>query len=48
MNVREYRRDIQKWIFQRNWKHRAHKTKVNKTKTKPNMCWTPLHANKHI
>ena len=25
----------------------VHKTKKNKTKTKRNMCWTPLHVNKH-
>jgi len=29
------------------FKHRAHKTKENKTKTQHNMCWTPLNANKH-
>jgi hypothetical protein len=30
--------------FQRNWQY---KTKKNKTKTKHNMCWTPLWAIKH-
>jgi len=32
-NVREYRRDNQKWTIQRNWQRRVHKTKTNKTKT---------------
>ena len=31
--VREYRRENRKWIIQRNWQHRVHKTKTNKTKT---------------
>jgi len=26
VNVREYRRSNPKWIIQRNWQHRAHKT----------------------
>jgi len=34
-------------IIQRNWLHRLHKTKKNKTKTQDNMCWTSLCANKH-
>ena len=32
--------------IQRNWQHRVHKTKKNKTKTQHNMCWTPLYENK--
>ena len=47
INVREYRRGNQKRTIQRNWQHRVHKTKKNKTKTHHNMCWTPLCANKH-
>jgi ferredoxin-like protein FixX len=47
LNVREYRRDNQKRIIQRNWQHRVHKTKKNKTKTQHNMCWTTLYTNKH-
>ena len=35
-NVREYRRCHQKWIILRNWQHRIHKTKKNKTKTQHN------------
>jgi len=46
-NVREYRRGNKKMTIQRNWQHRAHKTKTNKTKTQQNMCWTPLYSNKH-
>jgi predicted carbohydrate-binding protein with CBM5 and CBM33 domain len=30
INVREYRRDNQRWAVQRNWQHRVHKTKTNK------------------
>jgi len=26
----------------------THKTKINKTKTQHNMCWTPLYTNKQI
>ena len=47
INVREYRRGIQKLNVQRNWQHRIYKAKTNKTKTQHNMCWTPLCANKH-
>ena len=47
INVREYRRGNPKRTIQRNWQHRVHKTKINKTKTQHNMCWTPLYANKH-
>jgi len=42
--VREHRRGNQKWTMQRNWQHRIHKTKKNKTKRQHNMCWTPLWA----
>ena len=31
----------QKWTIQRNWQHRVHKTKKNKTKIQHNMFWTP-------
>jgi hypothetical protein len=31
INVREYRKDNQRWIIQRNWQHRTNKTKKNKT-----------------
>ena len=31
--VEEYRRNNQKWTIQRNWQHRVHTTKKNKTKT---------------
>ena len=33
INVREYRCGNQKWTIQRNWQHRVHKTKKNKTNT---------------
>ena len=46
INVRGYRRDNQKQTIQRNWQHREHKTKKNKTKTQHNML-EPLCANKH-
>ena len=36
-----------KWTIQRNWQHRIHKTKKNKTKTQHNICWTPLYGSKH-
>jgi len=36
INVREYRRDNQKWTIQRNREHRTDKTKTNKTKTQHN------------
>jgi hypothetical protein len=29
-------------IIQRNWQHRVHRTKINKTKTQHYRCWTPL------
>jgi len=32
--------------IQRNWQHRVHKMKTNRTKTQHNMCWTPLCAKK--
>ena len=31
----------------KNWQHRTHKTKKNKTKTPSNMYWTPLYVTKH-
>ena len=42
INVREYRTGNLKLTIQRNWQHRVHKTKENKTKTQHNMCWTFL------
>jgi hypothetical protein len=47
LKVRGCQRGTQKRTIQRNLQHRAYKTKRNKTKTKHNMCWTPLHAKKH-
>jgi hypothetical protein len=44
INGREYR--IKKRTIQIKWQHRAYKTKENKAKTKHNMFWTPLYANK--
>jgi hypothetical protein len=39
INVREYRRGNQQLTIQRNWQHRVHKTKKNKTVTQYNtMC----------
>jgi quinolinate synthase len=32
INIREYRRDNQKWTIQRNWQYKVHKTKKNKQK----------------
>jgi hypothetical protein len=32
IDVREYRRSNQRWTIQRNWQHRAQKTKQNKQK----------------
>jgi len=46
INVREYRMGNEKLTIQRNWQHRAHKTKKNKTKTQHNICWIPLCASK--
>jgi len=34
----------QERTIQRNWQNWVHKTKINKTKTQHNMCWTPLYA----
>jgi hypothetical protein len=45
--LRELRRGNTKWTIQRNWQHRDHKTKTNKTKTQHNMWWTPLYVSKH-
>ena len=47
INVREYRRGNEKYTIQRNWQHKVHKTKTNKTKIQHTMCWTPLYVNKH-
>jgi hypothetical protein len=44
---RENHRSNQKWIIQRNWKHRVHRTKKNTAKTQHNMCRTTLHPNRH-
>jgi len=44
--VRAYRRDNLKGTIQRNWQHRVHKAKKNKTKTQHNMLWTTLCRNK--
>jgi hypothetical protein len=33
IHVREYRRDNYQWTIQRNWQHRAHKTKKDTAKT---------------
>jgi hypothetical protein len=38
INVREHRRGNQKWGIQRNWQHRVHKTKTNKTKKHNTIC----------
>ena len=38
---------IKKWTLQRNWQHRSHKTKKNKTKVQQNMYVRQLHATKH-
>jgi predicted HAD superfamily hydrolase len=43
INVREYGRGNQKWTIQRNWQHRAHKTKINKAKTQQNIWWLHEH-----
>ena len=42
INVSEYRRDNQKWIIQRNWQHRTHKTKKNTAKTQT-ICVGPYY-----
>ena len=31
LNVREFRRDNEKWTIQRNWQHNVHKTEKNTT-----------------
>jgi hypothetical protein len=36
--VREYLWGNEKWRIQRNWQHRVHKAKKNKTKTQHNMA----------
>jgi ferredoxin-like protein FixX len=45
INVREYRRDNQKYTIQRNWQHRRRKTKQ---KHNTIMCWTPLYEQTQI
>ena len=45
VKIREHRRGNQKWTIQRNWQHRVHNTKNNKTKTQHNVCWTPHYVN---
>jgi predicted transcriptional regulator len=47
-DVREYGTGNLKWTIQRNWQHRVHMAKKNKTITQHNMCWTPRCANKCI
>ena len=44
INVREDRKNNQQWTIQRNWQHRVHKTKTNKTKTQHNMHWAQLYT----
>ena len=41
-------KENQECTIQRNWQHRIHKAKKNKTKTQHNMCWTPRYPNKQI
>jgi hypothetical protein len=43
INIREYWRDNQKWTIQRNWGHRVHKTKKNKSRQKHNMICVGHH-----
>jgi hypothetical protein len=42
INVREYRRDNQNWIIQRNWQHRVHKTKNNNMSGDINVMWRSI------
>ena len=46
INVRAYGKDNQKWTIPRNWRHRVHKAKKNKTTPQHNICLIPLYANK--
>ena len=48
MNVKEYRRGNQKWTIQRNWQHKVHKTKKNKTKTQHNILDTTMYKQAQI
>jgi predicted membrane protein len=48
INVREYRRGNQKKAFQRNWQHRVHKTKKNKTKAQCNVLDTTMRKQTQI
>ena len=44
-DVREYRRDNQKWTIQRNWQHRVHRLEEKQTKTNNvNETWSVLHT----
>ena len=43
---KRYQRGNQKRTIQRNWQHRVHMTKKNKTKTQHNMCWIRYHYTK--
>ena len=43
LNVREYRRDNQKRIIQRNWQHRIRYTRQRKTKQKHNTIYVGHH-----
>ena len=47
INVRKYRNGNQKGIIQRNWQHRVHRTKTNKSKTRHNIGWSTLYGDKH-
>jgi hypothetical protein len=42
--VREYLWGNEKWRIQRNWQHRVHKAKKNKTKTQHNMAMLRVMA----
>ena len=44
-NVRKYQKGTQILTIQRNWRHRVHKMKKNKTKTQHIMYWTPLYMS---
>ena len=47
-NVIENQRGNHEWRKQRNWQHWVHKTTSKQTNTtQHNICWTPLHRNKH-
>jgi hypothetical protein len=48
INVREYRRGNQKRTIQRNWQHRVHNTKKNKTKTQHHVLDTTTRKQTQI